>query len=118
MARVMRALWPGLRLGWIPIALALLAHVPGRRVFAANEALHGRPGWQFFCAGLVADLLYVTPLVMLAFIVPPLLGAALRRTSAARRIEAAVSGVARLRGASHVASSALAWALLLCAWVF
>ncbi len=71
----MRRLWPAFRLGWFPIALALLAHVPGRRVYAANETQHGRPGWQFFCAGLLGDLLYVGPALLLAFVLPLLASA-------------------------------------------
>lgn len=91
----LRALAPGLRHGWIPIALVLLAHVPGRRVYAANEALHGRPGWQFLCAGLLGDLLYVGPPVLLAFVAPLALGAALERrrpqaTAIATKITAAL----------------------------
>ena len=76
------AMWPGVKLGWIPIALVVLAHVPGRRVFAENEALHGRPAWQFFCAGLAGDLLYVGPPVLVAFILPLAVGAAFGRRRA------------------------------------
>lgn len=101
-----RDMWPGVKLGWIPIALVLLAHVPARRVFAENEALHGRPAWQFFCAGLVGDLLYVGPPVLVAFILPLAVGAALER----RRESAAV--VAR------TATIMLASALLVAAWMF
>jgi hypothetical protein len=75
-----RALWPGIRLGWIPVALTLLPHVPGRRVYAANEAFYGRPGWQFLCAGLLGDLLYVGPALFVAFVLPLAVG-----TLAARR---------------------------------
>jgi hypothetical protein len=101
-----RGLWPGIKLGWLPIALVVLAHVPGRRVYAANEALHGRPAWQFFCAGLLGDLLYVGPPVLLAFVLPMAIGAALSRwrpnaTTVARR-----------------ATTALAIALLVPAWLF
>jgi hypothetical protein len=99
-------MWPGIKLGWIPIALVLLAHVPARRVFAENEALHGRPAWQFFCAGLVGDLLYVGPPVLVAFILPLAVGAALER----RRQSAAA--VARL------ATVMLASSLLVAAWMF
>jgi hypothetical protein len=101
-----RGLWPGIKLGWLPIALVVLAHVPGRRVYAANEALHGRPGWQFFCAGLLGDLLYVGPPVLAAFVLPMAIGAVLAR----RRPSAA--NVAR------IATTALAIALLIPAWMF
>ncbi|MDB5220169.1 MAG: sulfatase [Myxococcaceae bacterium] len=102
----LRAMWPGVKLGWIPIALVVLAHVPGRRVFAENEALHGRPGWQFFCAGLVGDLLYVGPPVLLAFILPLAVGAVFegRRPPLAR--------------ASRIVTTALATLLLVAAWMF
>lgn len=95
------AMWPGVKLGWIPIALVVLAHVPGRRVFAENEALHGRPAWQFFCAGLAGDLLYVGPPVLVAFILPLAVGAAFGR-----------------RRASRIVSTALATLLLVSAWMF
>ena len=71
MARARAALasvLPGIKHGWIPIALALLAHVPGRRAFAANEAAHGRPWSQFFIAGLFGDLIYVGPVVLFLFV--------------------------------------------------
>jgi hypothetical protein len=97
----LHAMWPGVKLGWIPIALVVLAHVPGRRVFAENEALHGRPGWQFFCAGLAGDLLYVGPPVLVAFILPLAVGAAFER-----------------RRASRIVSTALATLLLVSAWMF
>jgi hypothetical protein len=101
MNRTLRAMWPGIRLGWIPIALAIVAHVPGRRVYAANEALHGRPAWQFFCAGLCGDLLYVGPPVLFAFLLPMAIGTAFGR----RRI-------------AGVATTALTTALLVAAWMF
>ena len=102
----LRAMWPGVKLGWIPIALVMLAHVPGRRVFAENEALHGRPAWQFFCAGLAGDLLYVGPPVLVAFILPLAVSAAFarRRPSAGRR--------------SRAVTLALVSALLVSAWMF
>ena len=105
-SRALRAMWPGVKLGWIPIALVVLAHAPGRRVFAENEALHGRPGWQFFCAGLVGDLLYVGPPVLVAFILPLALSAAFarRRPSTGRR--------------SRVVTLALVSTLLVSAWMF
>ncbi|MDB4936982.1 MAG: sulfatase [Labilithrix sp.] len=105
-----RAMWPGLKLGWIPIALAILAHVPGRRVYAANESLHGRPGWQFFCAGLCGDLLYVGPPVLVAFLLPTAIGTALARRRASEAPEH--------RRIGHVATMALTSALLVAAWMF
>lgn len=103
---VLRAMWPGVKLGWIPIALVVLAHAPGRRVFAENEALHGRPGWQFFCAGLVGDVLYVAPPVLFAFILPLAIGAVVERTRpAAARV-------------SRMVTTALVSALLVAAWMF
>jgi hypothetical protein len=101
-------MWRGVRLGWIPIVLVLLAHVPGRHVFAANEALHGRPAWQFFWAGLCGDLLYVGPPVLVAFILPAAIGAVLDR----RRGSSSASRVAL------VTSTASASVLLVCAWMF
>ena len=102
----LRPLWTGMRLGWIPVALVLLAHVPGRRVYAANEALHGRPAWQFFCAGLFGDLLYVGPPVLAAFILPLALGAMLER----KRKGAPAIG--------RIVTGALASVLLIIAWMF
>lgn len=65
-----RLLWPGIKHGWVPIALALLAHVPGRRAFAANEEAHGRPGFlQLFTAGIFADLVYVGPPLLLLLVI-------------------------------------------------
>jgi hypothetical protein len=104
--RTARSLAPGLRLGWVPIALVLLAHLPGRRVFAENEALHGRPGWQFLCAGLLGDLLYVGPPVLAAFVLPLALGAAFERRSR--------SASAIARGVSTVVASVV----LVTAWMF
>ncbi len=104
----MRRLWPGLRLGWIPLALALLAHIPGRRVYAANETLHGRPGWQFFCAGLLGDLLYVGPALFLAFVVPLAVG-----TLAARRWPKS-----RARSIAAASSALLATVIVVLAWMF
>ncbi|MBX3189438.1 MAG: LTA synthase family protein [Labilithrix sp.] len=95
----------GLRHAWIPVALALLAHVPGRLVYAENEALHGRPGWQFFAAGLLGDLRWVGPVVLLAFVVP--LGGALFFRASARA----------KRWSAVVVTSAAA-AVLVAAWVF
>ena len=106
--RAARAMWPGLRLGWIPVALALLAHVPGRRVYAANEALHGRPAWQFLCAGLLGDLVYVGPALFVAFVVPLGVGALVAR----RRPNGRAMSLARF------SSAALAIAILLMAWMF
>ena len=102
------ALWPGLRLGWIPVALTLLAHVPGRRVYAANEALHGRPGWQFLCAGLLGDLVYVGPALFAAFVVPLGVGALASR----RWPEGRAMTVARITNA------ALAIVIVVVAWMF
>ncbi len=107
-ARDLRAMWPGVKLGWIPIALVMLAHAPGRRVFAENEALHGRPAWQFFCAGLCGDLLYVGPPVLFAFIVPLALGVAFEKRQPSPR-------AARL---SRLMTTALVSALLVSAWMF
>jgi hypothetical protein len=101
---------PGMKLGWIPIALAILAHVPGRRVYAANEALHGRPAWQFFCAGLCGDLLYVGPPVLVAFLLPMALGTALERRRGGDGPEH--------RRIGRVATTSLATALLVAAWMF
>jgi hypothetical protein len=100
-------MWPGVKLGWVPIALVMLAHVPGRHVFADNEAMHGRPGWQFLWAGLSGDLLYVGPPVLLAFIVPLVIGAAVER----KRPRAAPALVGFF-------TTALAAALLVSAWMF
>lgn len=51
------------------MVLVLLAHVPGRRAFAANEAAHGRPGFlQLFTAGVLADLIYAGPPLLLVFV--------------------------------------------------
>ena len=106
-------MWPGVKLGWIPIALVMLAHLPGRHVFADNEAMHGRPGWQFLWAGLSGDLLYVGPPVLLAFIVPLAIGAVLQRRKQ-RRGEPA-SAVPAVVG---LFTTALAAALLVSAWMF
>ncbi len=91
-----------------PVALTLLANVPGRRVYAANEAMHGRPGWQFLCAGLLGDLLYVGPALFLAFVVPLGLGALVER----RWPKARALGVAR------IVSVALAAPIVVLAWMF
>lgn len=106
-------MWPGVKLGWIPIALVMLAHLPGRRVFADNEALHGRPGWQFLWAGLSGNLLYVGPPVLLAFIAPLVIGAFLERRKRRRGEEASLVPVA-----VGFFSTALAAALLVSAWMF
>ncbi len=106
--RAARAMRPGIRLGWIPVALALIAHVPGRRVYAANEALHGRPAWQFLCAGLLGDLVYVGPALCLAFVVPLGVGALVAR----RRPTGRAMSLARY------SSAALAVAIVLVAWMF
>ena len=104
----MRRLWPGFRLGWVPIALALLAHVPGRRVYAANESLHGRPGWQYLCAGLLGDLLYVGPALFLAFVLPLLAGAlAARRWPRSRAL-----------GVATGTSALLAMTIVVLGWMF
>lgn len=108
----MRRLWPGFRLGWIPIALALLAHVPGRRVYAANETQHGRPGWQFLCAGLLGDLLYVGPVLLLAFVIPLLAGAIARRRWP--RTRAASLATSTATGASAL----LALVIVVLGWMF
>lgn len=89
--------------------LVLLAHLPGRRVYAANEALHGRPGWQFLCAGLLGDLLYVGPPVFVAFVLPLAVGAAFeRRRPGAKAIATLVGGV----------STTLVSLVLVAAWMF
>jgi hypothetical protein len=107
-------MWYGARLGWIPVALALLAHVPGRRVYAANEALHGRPAWQFFCAGLLGDLLYVGPALFVAFVLPLAIGAAF-----ARRGEAGSgSGSGAPMRIARLTSALLATLIVLAAWTF
>ncbi|HSO40491.1 MAG TPA: hypothetical protein VLT33_48525, partial [Labilithrix sp.] len=104
----MRALWPGIRLGWVPIALALLAHVPGRSVYAANETLHGRPGWQFLVAGLLGDLLYVGPALFAAFVLPLLVGAmAARRWPRSRALSLATA-----------TSALLALVIVVLGWMF
>ena len=108
-------MWPGVKLGWVPIALVMLAHLPGRHVFADNEALHGRPGWQFLWAGLSGDLLYVGPPVLLAFIVPLAIGAVLER----RKVKRGRGGEASLVPvAAGFLSTALVSALLVSAWMF
>ena len=107
-ARAARALWPGIQLGWIPVALALLAHVPGRRVYAANESLHGRPGWQFLCAGLLGDLVYVGPALFAAFVLPLAAGALASR----RWPKGCAMTIAR------TTSAVLAIAIVLVAWMF
>lgn len=102
----LRSLGPGLRLGWIPIALVLLAHVPGRHVYAANEGLHGRPAWQFLVAGLLGDLLYVGPPVFVAFVLPLAAGVALeRRTRSAMAV-------------AQMLTTALVSVVLVAAWMF
>lgn len=106
-------MWPGVKLGWIPIALVMLAHLPGRHVFADNEAMHGRPGWQFLWAGLSGDLLYVGPPVLLAFIVPLVVGAILERRRKQRGEETHV-----VHAAVGFFTTALASALLVSAWMF
>jgi phosphoglycerol transferase MdoB-like AlkP superfamily enzyme len=100
------AVFAGGRHAWIPITLVLLAHFPGRHVYAANEATHGRPFWQFLCAGLLGDLLYVGPPVLVAFVLPLACGAILaRRTPRAQRV-----GV--------FAALALSTPILVSAWMF
>ncbi len=99
-------MWPGIKLGWIPIALVLLAHVPGRAVYASNAAIHGRPAWQFFCAGVLADLGYVGPPVLVAFVLPLVIGAVLARWRP--------SAIAT----ATIATTALAVTLLVPAWLF
>lgn len=112
LSRRMRAgldgLWPGVRLGWVPVVLALLAHVPGRRVYAENEALHGRPAWQFLCAGLLGDLVYVGPALVLAFVIP--LGVGVLLTTRWPRIRAMT--------VAHILGSAIALAIVVAAWMF
>ena len=108
-----RAMWPGMKLGWIPIALVVLAHLPGRHVFADNEAMHGRPGWQFLWAGLSGDLLYVGPPVLVSFIVPLAVGALLQRRKQKRGETSSV-----VSAAVGIFTTALAAALLVCAWMF
>ncbi len=110
---VARAMWPGVKLGWIPIALVMLAHLPGRHVFADNEAMHGRPGWQFLWAGLSGDLLYVGPPVLVAFIAPLAVGAVVERRR--RKRGETTSVVSALVGLS---TAALAIPLLVSAWMF
>lgn len=102
-----------MKLGWIPIALVMLAHLPGRHVFADNEAMHGRPGWQFLWAGLSGDLLYVGPPVLLAFIIPLAVGAVLERRRQKRGEAASV-----VPAAVGFFTTALASALLVSAWMF
>ncbi|MDB4943554.1 MAG: sulfatase [Labilithrix sp.] len=93
-----RAFAAGLRAGAIPVLLALLACVPGRRVYALHEALHGRPWGQLLAASLLGDLLYVGPLLVLVIGVP-------------------ASFVGRARAARWVAAGAGASAVIL-AWMF
>lgn len=103
-------MWPGIKLGWVPFALVLLAHLPGRRVFAANEALHGRPAWQFLCAGLLGDVLYVGPPVLLAFVLPLAVGATVRRMRASK--------TTRATAIATITATMLASVLLAVAWMF
>lgn len=104
--KIWLAMWPGIKLGWIPIALVLLAHLPGRAVYATNAAIHGRPAWQFFCAGILADLGYVGPPVFVAFVLPLAIGALVARWRPSALV------------VSSIATTALAVIFLVPAWLF